>query len=231
MSEKHRNDKGITLRPHHLLCTQGYSGKGYNKAFVDNMSEIVGVLRTDPDVRVNICFTTDDLCQSCPAKLTDDVCKDDDKVLRYDAGVINILDLQEGEYRYQDLIRSLHDLLTEEKLQNICGDCQWYPVSACRNSILGGRHLMADAHQLKRVEKYEGIMQQAEEMLNDYSDEKAEALQNRIENLIDYYESPEWKQDYADDEAGRFPADMKRGVLSEDGIFDLLEKYNEMRKG
>ena len=25
--------------------------------------------------------------------------------------------------------------------------------------------------------------------------------------------------------------DMKRGVLSEDGIFDLLEKYNEMRKG
>lgn len=31
----------IKLRPHHLLCTQGYSGKGYSREFVENMTEIV----------------------------------------------------------------------------------------------------------------------------------------------------------------------------------------------
>ncbi len=128
----------ITMRPHHLLCTQGYSGKGYSDDFVRNMTEIVNVLRSDPDAMVNIRFTTDDLCQCCPAKLADGVCKDDDKVLRYDAGVIDLLDLEEGEYRYQELIQALHDKLTEERLQDICGDCQWYPTSACRENILEG---------------------------------------------------------------------------------------------
>ena len=45
----------------------------------------------------SICYTTDDLCRSCPAKLSDGVCKDDDKVQRYDARVIDILDLKDGE--------------------------------------------------------------------------------------------------------------------------------------
>ena len=27
----------IHLRPHHLLCTQGYSGKGYDENFVAHM--------------------------------------------------------------------------------------------------------------------------------------------------------------------------------------------------
>ena len=31
----------IKLRPHHLLCTQGYSGKVYSREFVENMTEIV----------------------------------------------------------------------------------------------------------------------------------------------------------------------------------------------
>ncbi|MBR6294751.1 MAG: DUF4298 domain-containing protein, partial [Lachnospiraceae bacterium] len=40
--------------------------------------------------------------------------------------------------------------------------------------------------------------------------------------------SPEWKQDFADDEAGLLPGDLKRGVLSEDGIYNLLERYREI---
>ena len=28
----------IVLRPHHLLCTQGYSGHGYSEAFVEHMN-------------------------------------------------------------------------------------------------------------------------------------------------------------------------------------------------
>ena len=46
--------------------------------------------------------------------------------------------------------------------------------------------------------------------------------------LEDYYRSPQWKDDFEADERGGFPADMKRGVLSEDGIYDLLESAKEI---
>ena len=35
----------IVLRPHHLLCTQGYSGKGYDNDFVAHMTDVVHQLR------------------------------------------------------------------------------------------------------------------------------------------------------------------------------------------
>ena len=58
--------------------------------------------------------------------------------------------------------------------------------------------------------------------------------QQSIAALSDYYGSDEWKQDFADDEAGLLPADLKRGVLSEDGIWNLLadnrELMNRMRE-
>ena len=52
--------------------------------------------------------------------------------------------------------------------------------------------------------------------------DKYEAAQEALRTLGEYYGSEEWKQDYADDEAGRLPHDLKRGVLSEDAIWNLL---------
>ena len=55
-----------------------------------------------------------------------------------------------------------------------------------------------------------------------------EAMQEDIAELERYYGSEAWKQDFADDEAGMLPADLKRGVLSEDGIWNLLEDVREL---
>ena len=55
-----------------------------------------------------------------------------------------------------------------------------------------------------------------------------EAAQEDIEALEDYYGSEEWKRDFADDEAGLLPKDLKRGVLSEDGIWNLLSDAGEL---
>ena len=52
--------------------------------------------------------------------------------------------------------------------------------------------------------------------------DKWEAVQDAIAALDEYYGSGLWRQDFADDEAGLLPADLKRGVLSEDGIWNLL---------
>ena len=52
--------------------------------------------------------------------------------------------------------------------------------------------------------------------------EKLARIQEAIRILAEYYGSDEWKQDFADDEAGLLPKDLKRGVLSEDGIWNVL---------
>lgn len=55
-------------------------------------------------------------------------------------------------------------------------------------------------------------------------------IRNAVAVLSEYYGSEAWKQDYADDEAGLFPKDLKRGVLSEDGIWNLLSDWKELEE-
>ena len=54
------------------------------------------------------------------------------------------------------------------------------------------------------------------------SQDKKARIREATRILAQYYESKEWKQDFADDEAGLLPKDLKRGVLSEDGIWNVL---------
>ena len=70
--------------------------------------------------------------------------------------------------------------------------------------------------QIERISRYENIMQMAEN-----------GSEELLRALSDYYGSPAWKRDLASDEAGLLPKDLKRGVLSEDGIYDLLEKQGK----
>ena len=58
--------------------------------------------------------------------------------------------------------------------------------------------------------------------------DKWEDAQEAIAALNEYYGSDLWKQDLADDEAGRLPADLKRGVLSEDGIWNILTDARDL---
>ena len=54
------------------------------------------------------------------------------------------------------------------------------------------------------------------------------ALNAQLESLRFYYEGGQWLADYALDERGLLPRDLKRGVLSQDGIYDLLAKIAEV---
>ena len=40
--------------------------------------------------------------------------------------------------------------------------------------------------------------------------------------LIAYYESPLWREDLKLDEKGMLPKSLKRGILSEDGIYNFI---------
>ena len=81
----------IVLRPHHLLCTQGYSGHGYDDAFVEHMNDVVHQLREVPGTRIHLTFSTDTLCSCCPNKLGEDLCDTQEKVKRYDRKTVEYL--------------------------------------------------------------------------------------------------------------------------------------------
>ena len=49
------------------------------------------------------------------------------------------------------------------------------------------------------------------------------ALDEMLHTLTEYYESGQWLHDYELDEKGLIPQDMKRGVLAQDAVYDLLE--------
>ncbi|MBR6593385.1 MAG: DUF4298 domain-containing protein [Prevotella sp.] len=51
------------------------------------------------------------------------------------------------------------------------------------------------------------------------------AMRQSLAVLASYYSSREWKEDFAADEAGLFPRSLKRGILSEDGLWNLLSGY------
>ena len=85
------------------------------------------------------------------------------------------------------------------------------------------------AEQLGRVRYFESLLEEVRQLLSDpeASAEKLLAAAGKVGELEEYYGSPEWKRDYSDEEAGLFPADLRRGVLSEDGIYNTLEEYRE----
>ena len=49
-----------------------------------------------------------------------------------------------------------------------------------------------------------------------------ETVKVDIDRLSEYLESGAWREDFEADEAGLVPGDLKRGVLSEDGLYNLL---------
>ena len=78
--------------------------------------------------------------------------------------------------------------------------------------------------QTERIRYMEQLLDYVREArkVQDIDDDKQERIQEAIRILSEYYGSDEWKQDFADDEAGLLPKDLKRGVLSEDGIWNLI---------
>ena len=86
--------------------------------------------------------------------------------------------------------------------------------------------------QTERIERMEQNLERATDALrvmNDALDEY-EAAQDALHELDTYYGSDTWKQDFSDDEQGRLPNTLKRGVLSEDAIWNILEDYRALKE-
>ena len=88
-----------------------------------------------------------------------------------------------------------------------------------------------DKQQIARISKMERHLYNATAAVKRLAAalDKWESVQEAIAALDNYYGSNLWRQDFADDEAGLLPADLKRGVLSEDAIWNLLVDVRELK--
>ncbi len=77
----------------------------------------------------------------------------------------------------------------------------------------------------ERIKRFEKYLNDAKEVLAQYETalERFIAVQPKIDELERYYTSEEWRSDFEADERGELPDDLPRGVLSEDGIDELLD--------
>ena len=77
--------------------------------------------------------------------------------------------------------------------------------------------------RIKQMEQYFDEIREATE-----KDAKAvykdKVLQKKWQELLAYYEGGRWLKDYECDERGELPRELKRGVLSQDGVYDLISE-------
>ena len=79
-------------------------------------------------------------------------------------------------------------------------------------------------NRIARLRKMEEDFNLVREVIDTLQDavEDYDAVQRRIRRLTEYQDSGEWLKDFEADERGDFQKNMPRGVLSEDGLDNLL---------
>ena len=84
--------------------------------------------------------------------------------------------------------------------------------------------------QIERIMHMERILDEAEAAVKDLRKaiERCRQMQSAVRELECYYTGPAWKRDYLDDCEGRLPENLKRGVLSEDAVYNLLTLWNDL---
>ena len=84
--------------------------------------------------------------------------------------------------------------------------------------------------RIERITNLESLFDMCEEIVKrlEVAIKDFAKLEHDIAKLEAYYNSPQWRKDFEADEAGKLPQGLKRGVLSEDGIWNLLSNYKEL---
>ena len=72
-------------------------------------------------------------------------------------------------------------------------------------------------NRIERVERYERL----------FDEVTAQPDPEKLAELDAYYTSSLWRDDYEADERGELPPDLKRGVLSQDALYNLLEEKHD----
>jgi len=130
----------MRLRGHHLICIQGFRGKGYSKSYVDHMSRLVEQLRSSPDLEVEVADEHDDICMACPF-LGENGCQQEgpiseERAHRRDRAYLEKLRLEPGmALAWSGIMAKLKVLIGIDDLEAFCAECEWLPLGYCREGV------------------------------------------------------------------------------------------------
>ena len=85
--------------------------------------------------------------------------------------------------------------------------------------------------RIARIVQMESILDEALYAIENHPEEVKEGtdLGVKIDVLLRYYSGGMWMRDYEADEAGLLPADLKRGILAEDTLYNLWIIVDQIR--
>lgn len=87
-----------------------------------------------------------------------------------------------------------------------------------------------DIHQtIERVKNMEAVFDFLQNMVQQKSSAvcREDWFRLQLANLLDYYDNGLWLSDYHLDEQGLLPQNLKRGVLSEDGVYNFITELKD----
>lgn len=124
----------IHLRPHHLMCIQNFTGKGYDHEFIENMLSVIHKLEFGSGLKVKIIRGADDICSCCPNN-NRGVCVYRDKVDKYDSLVLDVCGLKYQDIFEWDFIKNKVKkvILKPSNMKNICYRCEWLETCLSQN--------------------------------------------------------------------------------------------------
>jgi len=127
---------GISLRPHHLLCIQGFRGQGYSPSFIANMARLIDRLEAEPEQEIQIVTSADDVCIACP-HLDGGVCvRPESKVDEIDGRVLEHLKIVDGDIlTWSMLLQTIDEKVHSSQLDSICDGCRWVDLDYCTNGL------------------------------------------------------------------------------------------------
>ena len=81
---------------------------------------------------------------------------------------------------------------------------------------------------VKRIKELESVFDEVSKTLKEEPIKLNDTeYQNKIKILVDYLDSGMWLKDYELDEKGLIDQSVKRGILSEDGLYNLIFEIQE----
>jgi hypothetical protein len=128
----------MRLRAHNLLCIQGFVGKGYDAAFIANMTRVVESL--EDATPVTVVATPDALCAACP-HARESGCTlhgegTETGIAHQDRDVLARLRIADGEtLPWAEIVARIAGSVAPQDLDSICGACPWLPLGHCQAGL------------------------------------------------------------------------------------------------
>ena len=84
--------------------------------------------------------------------------------------------------------------------------------------------------RIARIKHLEQNYDECNISIEEFKDQikKFKSIYPKIAELNEYYNDGSFLEDYKMDEKGQIPQDLKRGILSEDAIYDLLMEFDKI---